>query len=185
MQGRRDVLPLGLMPLGLRVLDGFRSLCCMKEFGDAFDGELLPRLLTSWRKLQLSPFTHCPLVSHYQQSPKFLCTRCFVPWFLTTAVFSKLPFLAPKFLFRMSCSILLFTITFNLWQSGYNLFFCNYMSYNSNTVLNFSDSRILNLFNPSKMSSCGIFVTDNKIPSHFESNSSISSFRKLIVNRSV
>ena len=64
-----DVLPLGLLPLGLRVLDDFRSLCCMKEFGDGL----------SWRKLQLSPFTHCPLVSHCQQSPRILCTRCFVP----------------------------------------------------------------------------------------------------------
>ena len=27
----------------------------MKEFGDGFDGELLPRLFISWRKLQLSP----------------------------------------------------------------------------------------------------------------------------------
>ena len=41
----------------------------------------------------------------------------------------------------------------------------------SNTVLSFSDSRILNLYNPSKMSSSGIFVIDNRIPSHFESNS--------------
>ena len=46
-----------------------------------------------------------------------------------------------------------------------------YWSYSSNTVLSFSDSRILNLYNPSKMSSGGIFVKDNKIPSHFESNS--------------
>ena len=66
-------------------------------------------------KLQVSPLEHCPLVSHCQQSPRILCTRCFVPWFLTTAFFSKFPFLAPKFLFRISCSILLFTIAFNLW----------------------------------------------------------------------
>ena len=39
--------PLGLLPLGLGVLDAFRSLCCMKEFGDGFDGELFPRLLIS------------------------------------------------------------------------------------------------------------------------------------------
>ena len=55
---------------------------------------------------------------------------------------------------------------------------------NSNTVLSFSDSRILNLYNPSKMSSCGIFVIDDKIPSHFESNSWISSFRRPLVNGS-
>ena len=40
-------------------------------------------------------------------------------------------------------------------------------SYNSNTVLTFSDSRIFNLYNPSKMSSDGIFVIDSKIPSNF------------------
>ena len=96
-------------------LDGFRSFCCMKEFWDGFDGELFPRLSISWRKLQLFPFTHCLLASHCQQSPIILCTRCFVPWFLTTAFFSKFPLLAPKFLFRISCSILLFTIVFNLW----------------------------------------------------------------------
>ena len=60
--------------------------------------------------------------SHCQQSPRILCTRCFVPWFLTTAFFSKFPILAQKFLFRISCSILLFTIVFNLWQSGPNFF---------------------------------------------------------------
>ena len=62
------------------------------------DGVTFPRLLTSWRKLQLSPFTHCPLDSHCQQSPRILCTRCFVPWFLTTAFFSKFPIFASKIL---------------------------------------------------------------------------------------
>ena len=57
-------------------------------------------------------------------------------------------------------------------------------SYNSNTFLSFSDSRTLNLYNLSTMSSDEIFVIDNKIPSHFESNCWISSFRKLKVNRS-
>ena len=52
------------------------------------------------------------------KSPRILCTRCFVPWFLTTAFFSKFPFLAPKFSFRMSCSILLLTIVFNLCSSS-------------------------------------------------------------------
>ena len=140
----------------------FRSFCCMKEFGDGFDGVIFPRLSISWRKLQLSPFTHCPLASHCQQSPRVLCTRCFVPWFLTTTSFSKFPLLAPKFLFRFSCSILLFTIVFNLSQPGRSFFWWISRSYNSNTVLSFSESRILNLYNPSKMSSGGIFVIDTK-----------------------
>ena len=40
MQGHRDILPLGLLPLELQVLNGFRSFYRMKEFGDGFDGEL-------------------------------------------------------------------------------------------------------------------------------------------------
>ena len=76
---------------------------------------LFPCLLIPWRKLQLSPLEHCSLYSHCQQSPRILCTRCFVHWFLTTAFLSNFPFLAPKLLFRISCSILLFTIVFNLW----------------------------------------------------------------------
>ena len=36
MHGNPDILPLGLLPLELRVLDGFRSFCRMKEFGDGF-----------------------------------------------------------------------------------------------------------------------------------------------------
>ena len=56
--------------------------------------------------------------------------------------------------------------------------------YSSNTVLSFSNSRIFNLRTLSKMSSDGICVIDNRIPSHFESNSWISSFRRAIVNKS-
>ena len=71
-------IQLGLFPLGLLVLDAFPSFCCMKNFGDGFDGVTFPRLFISWRKLQLSPFTHCPLVSHCLQTPRIQCTRCFV-----------------------------------------------------------------------------------------------------------
>ena len=46
---------------------------------------------------------------------EFFVHAVFVPGFLTTAFFSKFPLLASKFLFRISCSILLFTIAFNLW----------------------------------------------------------------------
>ena len=75
MHGHRDILPLGLLPLGLRVLDGFRSLCRMKEFGDEFGCLGYARLFISCRKLQLSPLEHCPLAFHYQQSPSLLCSR--------------------------------------------------------------------------------------------------------------
>ena len=57
----------------------FSLILLHEKIGDVFDGVIFPRLLISWRKLQVSPFTHCPLVSHCQQSPRILCTRCFVP----------------------------------------------------------------------------------------------------------
>ena len=49
----------------------------------------------SWRKLQLSQLKNCPWASHCQRSPRILCPRCFVSWFLTTAFLSYFPFLAP------------------------------------------------------------------------------------------
>ena len=93
----------------------FFTLCCVRDLGEGFSCVIFARLFVSCRKLQLSPLTHCPLDSQCQQSSRILCSRCFVPWFLTTVFFSKFPLLAPKFLFRISCSILLFTIAFNLW----------------------------------------------------------------------
>ena len=91
---------LGLLPLGLRVLDTFLSFCRMKELGDAFGCVTFPRFFISWRKLQLSPKEHCPLAFHCQQSPGVLCPRCFITWFLTTAFVWKFPFLATQFLIR-------------------------------------------------------------------------------------
>ena len=76
----------------------FLSFCCMIEFGDGFDGVIFPRLLTSWRKLQLSPFTHCELVSHCQQSPRILCPRCFVPMILDHGVLLKISISGSKIL---------------------------------------------------------------------------------------
>ena len=115
----------------------FAHSAAWKKFRNGFGCVTFPRLLISWRKLQLSPFTHCPLVSHSQQSPRILCTRCFVPWFLTTAFFSKFPLMIPKFLFWTSCSILLFTIVFNLWESGPNFFWWVSRSYNFEYGLEF------------------------------------------------
>ena len=80
MHGHRDIFPLGLFPLGLRVLDVFFTLCCVEEFGDEFGGFIFARLLISWWKLQSSPLDHCPLDSHCQHSPRILCTGGFVPW---------------------------------------------------------------------------------------------------------
>ena len=68
----------GTLPLGLLVLDDFRSFCCMKEFGDGFNGVTFPRLFVSW----LLEFVVHAVVS----------------WFLTTAFVSEFPFLASKIL---------------------------------------------------------------------------------------
>ena len=76
------------LPPGLLVLDAFFTLCCVEDLGQGFGCVDFARLFISCRKLQLSPFEHCPLAFHCQQSPRLLCSRCFVPWFLTTAFVS-------------------------------------------------------------------------------------------------
>ena len=105
----------GLFPVGLRVLDVFLSLCCMKEFGDGFGCVIFARLWISWRKLQLSPLEHCPLASHCQQSPIILCPRFFDPLILDHGgVFLKISISAPKILIS---SVLLDTSFYHSLQS--------------------------------------------------------------------
>ena len=58
------------------------SLCCVEDPGEGFGCVAFAPLFVSCRKLQLSPFEHCPLAFHYQQSPRLLCSRCFVPLIL-------------------------------------------------------------------------------------------------------
>ena len=58
------------------------------------------------------------------------------------------------------------------------------MLYNSNKVLSWSDSRILDLYKLSRTSSGGILVKDNKISSHLVSNSWTSSLRRVIEKQS-
>ena len=107
---------LGLLPLGLRVLDTFLSFCRVEELGEGFGCVVFARLLISWRKLQLSPLENCPLAFHCQQSPRILCSRCFVPCFLTTGVLLIISISGAKnsYFVCISCSILLFAIVFNL-----------------------------------------------------------------------
>ena len=57
--------PLGLLPLGLLVLDAFFTLCCEDDLGDGLGCVDFARLLISWRNLQLSPLEHCPLAFHW------------------------------------------------------------------------------------------------------------------------
>ena len=55
----RNILPLGLFPLGLLVLDAFLSFCRVEELGERFGCVVFARLLISWRKRQVSPLEHC------------------------------------------------------------------------------------------------------------------------------
>ena len=135
-------------------------------------GVIFPRLFISWRKLQLSPFTHCPLVSHCQQSPRILCTRCFVPGFLTTAILLIISISGAKILISN------FLLDTSLHHSFQSVIIRSYFLLMSLQVIQFEygleffrPSYSLILYNPSKMSSGGIFLIGNKIPSHFESNS--------------
>ena len=81
-------------------------------------------------------------------------------------------------------SLLLFTIIFNLWELGIDIFWWTSMSYNSKTTLSWSDSRILNLYRLSRISFDGIFVKDSKISSHLVSNSWTLSLRREVENES-
>ena len=108
----------------------------------------------------------------------------FCPLILDHGVCLIISVFDPKIPVRKSCSKLLFTIVFNLWSSSLMFFWWISRSYNSSTVLSFSDSRILYLYYPSKMTSHGIFVIDNRIPLHFESNSWISSIWRTVTSRS-
>ena len=115
LQGHRDILPLGLLPLGLRVLDEFLSFCCMKELGEGFGCVDFARFIDIVSETAIVSFRTLPVTFPF---PTFLidfhCSRCFILGFLTTALDSKFPFLASKFFIRKFWSILLFTIVFNL-----------------------------------------------------------------------
>ena len=159
------------LPLGLRVLDGFRSFCCMKEFGHGFGCVIFARLLTSWRKLQLSLSEHCPLDSHCQKSPRILLYTLFCPLILDHGVSLIISTSGAKIFYFVCLARYFFSPLFSICDNqvitssdespGHTIPIRSWV---------FSDSRILNLYNPSKMSSCGIFVIDNKISSHLESN---------------
>ena len=70
--------PTWVPPIGLLVLDAYFTFCCVEDLGEGFGCVDFARLSLSCRKLQLSPFTHCPLVFHCQKSPRLRCSRCFV-----------------------------------------------------------------------------------------------------------
>ena len=142
------------------------------------------RSLLSCRKQHWSPFEHCPFSFHWKQIPVPPSTPHNPIRFLITAPVPILPCLASEFRNWSFRSILLFPPWSSICDNQVRLSSDESpMSNTSNTVLSCADS-ILNLYDPSKMSSDGIYVIDNRMSSHFESNSWISSFRRTIVNRS-
>ena len=76
----------------------FPTLCVCGLGAREDDCVFFPRLLSSWRKLQASPFVHYPFAFHWKHSPSFLSTRACFPLrvFINTPV-SILSFLAWKF----------------------------------------------------------------------------------------
>ena len=141
----------------------------MKEFGDGIDGETFTTLI-------------------------HIVTETAIVSFHALPVGFPLPTISKNSLYTLFCSLILdHGVLLKMFTSGpqnsYFEFLARYFSspwlsicdnqvltsssrsYNYNTVLSFSDSRILSLYNPSKISSYGIFVIDNNIPSHLESNS--------------
>ena len=91
--------------------------------------------------------------------------------FLTTTPVSIFPCLASKFRNRSFQSSLLFTVVLIFWELGIDNYWCISMPYNSNAVLSWSDSRVLNLYRLSRTSSDGLFDISSKffIPSCIES----------------
>ena len=123
--GSRTIFPLGL--LGIIVLDAFFTFCCV-DLGKGY-------LHASSYRVG-NPSEHCPSDFHCHQSPRLLCSLRF----LTKTLVSKFAFLTSKFFFTLQfCSIQPVKIKFGF-------FFWGWIStlYHSNTVLSFSDSRILN-----------------------------------------
>ena len=173
MQGHRDILPLGLLPLGLRVLDVFLSFCCMKEFGDGFGCVIFARFFLKYRDgncncLPLNTarwllisnnlqefFVHAVL--YLDSLPRRLFQN-FRFW-LQNSYFVKLA----RYFFLPSSSICDNQVLFSSDESpGHTLPIrsCVFQT------LVFFICTILPRCHPG-----GIFVIDNKIPSHFEPNS--------------
>ena len=159
---------------------GSRRIChtllaWKKEFGDEFGCVIFARSLERDGNCNVSSRT-MPVGLPLPTISKILCPHCFSFIISVSGVKILISYIFARSFFFLLSSICDNQVLFSFWWIS--------RSYNSSTVLSFSDSRILNLYNPSKMSSHGIFVKDNRIPSHIESNSWISSFRRPLVNTS-
>ena len=154
-------LPEGPLPVGALPFEGFLPSCCVCDLGAREDDRaFFPRLLSSWRKLQASPFEHCPFDFHWKHSPSFLSTLTFFPVWVLIQLFR---FWLWSFVFW----------SFDLYVSS------PWSSTSDNstvidldgflvTVWNWSDSRIRILYNLSRILSLCNFLVDNRAWSHLE-----------------
>ena len=185
LHGNRAIFPLGLLPLGLLVLDAFHTLLRRRS---RRRGSAVSFLHVYWYR---DWNCNCLL----ENTVRWLSTVNNLLEFLVHAV------LSPDSWLRRSFQNFRFWLPNSWFVDSARYFFSPLSSICDNQVQLSSDESpsctipmrswvsqtlvFLILYNPSKMSSDGIFVIDNNIPSHLESNSWISSFRRAMVNRSV
>ena len=138
-----------------------------------------------WLKLRESLLEHCPCAFHWTRSPAFLSTQDFCPvWLLVTDPLSTTSFRTLKFLVLIIWHIWSFTDVFNLEKLTCPLFRMVSWSYNAKTVWSWTESCNLDSYNPSRITSEGISLADNRAWSHPTSKSWTSSFCELILNKS-
>ena len=61
MHGHRDFLPLGLLPLGLRVLDAFLSFCRVEDLGEGFGSVVFCTLIDIVTETAIVSFRALPV----------------------------------------------------------------------------------------------------------------------------
>ena len=99
MQGHRDIPPLELLLLELRVLDDFRSLCCMKEFGDGFDDVTFSTLMHIVAETEIVSFHTLPVAFPLLTISKNSLYTLFCSLIFHHGVLLKISIPVPKFFF--------------------------------------------------------------------------------------
>ena len=175
LRGHRDILPLGLLPLGLRGSRRFSFILLHERIWRRIWWCLFARLLTSWRKLQLSPSEHCPLAFHCQQISKNALSTLFCPLILDQGVLLIISISVTKIVIS---NVLLDTSFHHSFQSVIILTSSDESPSHTIPIRSWVSQTLVFLI-------CTILPSiDNKIPSHFESDSWIWSFRSGIGTRS-
>ena len=161
----------GLQPLRFLFLDELLPLCVGGSEDGAVFGVDFARSSLSCRKLHWSPLEHCPFPFHWLQTPCLLSIPLSHLRLVTLHLFQFSHFWCQNFVSKFLIYVFLHH-RFQLLIVRHRYFSdWNSMSYNSNTVLSWSDSWNLNLYKLSRTSSVGILVIDSRISSHLVSSS--------------